>query len=300
MQNIFDISEIAITNINTIYSHSIPICSGEKGKTEHNTIVIKLTGSSVYTISGNDYTADRRSVLFLPSGTDYTLTVNKCGPCVIIEFDTAKGNEKVPVRQFATDGEKELVSSARNLVRFWSLGGPAYRSKCLSELYNIITQLSIIDSYTNTLAEKYALIHRSVKYIEENYRNQDLSTPMLAEMSEMGETYYRNIFYDVFKCSPNRYIRNMRVEKPRLLASSDARSMGSPAFGICEFLLPLQGFQIRHGGHPRSLREKSKAYRLVQKPPAKQEFAGGGFYSTVTDFARFLGLSTSIPLKSET
>ncbi len=223
MQNNFDISEIVITNIHTVYSHAIPKCSAEDGVAECNTLVIKLTGSSSYTVDGKDYAADSGNVLFLPAGTVYSLSVKKKGLCVIIEFDTKIGEEKISVKQFFTNGEKDITAAAKNLVRFWSLGGPAYRSKCLSELYNIITQLSIIDSYTNTLAEKYAVIHKSVKFIEENYRRQDLTTPMLAEMSGIGETYYRSIFSDVFKCSPNRYIRNMRVERAKeLLAASDA------------------------------------------------------------------------------
>ena len=115
--------------------------------------------------------------------------------------------------------------SAKNLLHYWTLRGPAYHSKCLSEIYSLLTQISTIQSYTDTLAGKYGLIHRSVQYIERNYGKQDLYTPMLADMSGMGETYYRSIFLAVFGIPPTKYIQRYRVEKAKELLVTSSYSV---------------------------------------------------------------------------
>jgi two-component system response regulator YesN len=99
-------------------------------------------------------------------------------------------------------------------------------------MYSLITQISTIDSYTYSLAGKYRLIHRSVKYIEANYARQDLYTPMLAEMSDMGETYYRSIFISVFNMAPAKYIQNYRVGKAKELLINSEGSIEEIAVAV--------------------------------------------------------------------
>jgi AraC-like DNA-binding protein len=130
--------------------------------------------------------------------------------------------ERAECRAFPMTVEGDMSVTVNNLFHYWNLHGPAYASKCLSELYNLLTEISTNESYADSLAGKYGLIHKSVKYIEKNYRKQDLYTPMLAEMSGIGETYYRNIFQAVFSVPPTRYIQQFRVEKAkRMLVDSE-------------------------------------------------------------------------------
>jgi AraC-like DNA-binding protein len=117
-------------------------------------------------------------------------------------------------------------------LQYFGLRGPAYFSKCFSELYNLITQISTVHAYNHSLAGKYGLIHASVKYIEANFARQDLYTPMLAEMSGIGETYYRNIFLAVFNMPPARYIQLYRVEKAKELLLNTGASVEEIAVAV--------------------------------------------------------------------
>ncbi len=76
------------------------------------------------------------------------------------------------------------------------------------------------------------MIHKSVKYIEANYRNPELYTHELAEMSGMGETYYRNIFTSVFSVAPARYIQNYRIEKAKELLVSPTGAVEEIAIAV--------------------------------------------------------------------
>ena len=76
------------------------------------------------------------------------------------------------------------------------------------------------------------MIHKSVKYIEENYDNPDLYTTELAEMSEIGETYYRNIFISVFNMAPAKYIQLYRINKAKELLVSTDKSIEEIAIAV--------------------------------------------------------------------
>ena len=220
----FDISNLIISKITDVYSALLEEETEASSVLDHCALVIKRRGSSRYTCSKKSFLADSNSVLFIPKGAEYSLEVEKEGECTIIEFDIC--NEALPpMESYFCDNESDIIKTARNIEHYWKLQGPAYHSKCLSEMYSLITQISAADAYTYSLAGKYHLIHRSVKYIETNFARQDLYTPALAEMSGIGETYYRSIFISVFNMPPARYIQLYRIEKAKQLLINSSGSV---------------------------------------------------------------------------
>ena len=226
----FDISNLIITGIHDVCSYTLPRDTEGKAVTSHSVILIKQKGMSEYEIGDKKYNIDPNTALFIPAGTEYSMYVCKQGECVIIEFDCAECGAQ-PCK-FETGGDKEILATVKSILQYWKLKGPAYRSKCLSELYTFITQLSTVNSYTFSLAGKYRMIHKSVKYIEANYRREDLYTPDLAAMSGMGETYYRSIFISVFSIPPAKYIQNYRIEKAKELLVNSTGSIEDIATAV--------------------------------------------------------------------
>ena len=213
----FDLSKIAIKEIKDVYSYTIPEDAGGSAKMMNSALIIKRSGRTVYSVGDKNFTADNNNILFIPAGTEYSMEVEDRGSCVVIEFDICDMPKDACVSEFFFNNSRDILSTAKNILHYWTLKGPAFEAKCLSELYSIITQISTIDSYANTLAGKYRIIHQSVKYIESNYSDSDLYTPQLAEMSGIGETYYRNIFIAVFKMPPAKYIQSYRIDKAKEL-----------------------------------------------------------------------------------
>ena len=218
----FEISELMISEIKDIHSFKLKKHSTATAKLDHSSLIIRQSGRSFYNVAKKEYTVDAENLLFLPAGTEYELDVEKFGLCIIIQFDTLTPARELPICSVNIMENKDIVKAAIGLSHFWLLKGPAYHSKCLSELYGILTMISNENSFNSTLAGKYPMIHRSVKYIETNYSDPDLYTPQLAEMSGMGETYYRNIFSAVFNTPPTKYIQQYRVDKSKeLLVNTD-------------------------------------------------------------------------------
>lgn len=217
-----DLSHLVITRILNVYNYTVPEDMSGTSKTDACVLVIKRSGRTIYTVNGKEIIADSNNIVFLPAGVEYTVEVEKKGACYVIEFDIDNDLSDISYGEYFFNNARDVISTAKNIFHYWMLKGPAYKAKCLSELYSIITQISTLDAYANTLAGKYGMIHKSVKYIEANYANQELYTPELAQMSGMGETYYRNIFISVFSVPPAKYIQQYRIDKAKeLLVSTD-------------------------------------------------------------------------------
>lgn len=256
----FDISSLSLARICDVYSHTLEEETVAHATTEHCVLIFKQAGESVYRVEGRSYVASAETLVFLPAGTAYDMEVAREGACTVIEFDVVDTNAVLPVCEFYVDEEGEMLSSAKNLLLYWKLQGPAHHAKCMSELYGLITQISTLASYTDSLVGKYQLIHKSVKYIEKYYRRQDLYTPMLAEMSGIGETYYRSIFQAVFHMPPARYIQKYRVDKAKELLVGMKGSMDQIAAmtGFAGASYFCKVFKSVTGMTPTEFAEKSR------------------------------------------
>lgn len=220
----FDISNLIVKKICDIYSQTVEEETKAESVTSCSLLILKRRGRSVYRVGERELIADPNHILYLPAEVAYSLYVDREGACTVIELET-EGAVREAATSYFINNESDILLTAKNLLHYWTLRGPAYHSKCLSEIYSLLTQISTIQSYTDTLAGKYGLIHRSVQYIERNYGKQDLYTPMLADMSGMGETYYRSIFLAVFGIPPTKYIQRYRVEKAKELLVTSSYSV---------------------------------------------------------------------------
>lgn len=228
----FDISNLIITKICDIYKYTLPRESEGASTAKHSLLIIKLGGNTLYSTAGHTSVADVDHAVYIPAGTEYKMSVEHAGECFVAEIDVAEATEASGIQQLFTENDKEIIATAKSALQYWKLKGPAYHSKCLSELYTLVTLISTIDASALSLAGKYGLIHRSVKYIEANYRRADLYTPDLAKMSGIGETYYRNIFISVFNVAPTKYIQNYRVEKAKELLVKSSASIDDIAIAV--------------------------------------------------------------------
>ena len=257
----FDISNLMISGIRDIYSYVLEEDTEAKSVAAHSLLVIKRQGQTTYTVGKDELTADPDHIVFLPAGTAYSMYVDQAGACTVIEFDTIDTNEMPKAGEYFTNNEDDIAACAKNILHYWTLRGPAYHSKCLSEIYSLLTQISTIQSYAFSLAGKYRLIHKSVKYIEAHYTNPDLYTPMLAELSGIGETYYRSIFIAVFGVPPTKYIQLYRVEKAKelLVNSSGSVEEIAVAVGFANSSYFCKVFKALTGLTPSEFAEKGRS-----------------------------------------
>ena len=218
----FDVSNLVLISLEDVRRVTHSASTSVKHTASHCALVIRKSGASVYTFKKRSFTSDSNNIIFIAKGTEYELSVEKAGECFVIEFDISEDQlarefSAGAIFEYSVVGDKSAQKLAKSLLQYYTLRGPAYYSKCFSELYSLTTQISTVHAYNRSLAGKYSLIHTSVRYIQENYAKQDLYTPMLAEISGIGETYYRSIFQSVFNMPPAQYIQHYRVGKAKEL-----------------------------------------------------------------------------------
>lgn len=233
----FDISNLILESLYDVRRTNHSAETEAETLAAHCVLIIRRNGKSTYRHGKNAYTASADKVIFIAKGTPYSMKVDKGGECIVVEFDVEKEQlahelEGGGICEYQVTGDKSIAKLSRSLLQYFGLRGPAYFSKCLSELYSLITQISTVHAYNHSLAGKYGLIHSSVKFIEANYARQDLYTPMLAEMSDIGETYYRNIFLAVFDMPPAKYIQMYRVGKAKELLLNTKGSVEEIAVAV--------------------------------------------------------------------
>ena len=255
----FDISTLSVLKICDVYSHTLEEETKARSVTEHCVLILKIEGESTYRVGKDVLSASAETLVFLPANTEYEMEIVSEGVCTIIEFD-ADATSPLLAREFYTDPDGEMAATAKNLLLYWKLQGPAYLAKCKSELYALLTLIATLDAEADSLVGKYGLIHKSVKYIERNYRREDLYTPMLADMSGIGETYYRSIFQAVFHMPPARYIQKYRIDKAKELLVADKGSMEqiARATGFAGASYFCKVFKSVTGMTPSEFAEKSK------------------------------------------
>ena len=256
----FDISNLIISRINDISTYKLKKHTFAESVTEHSVLVIRQAGASVYTVGSKELTVDPDNILFLPKGVSYSFEVEKYGTCTVIEFDAANPEDELSASLFRIGEEREIIKKIAGVAHFWALKGPAYHSKCLSEIYDVITMISNENAFSLTLAGKYPMIHKSVKYIEKNYSDPDLYATQLAEMSGIGETYYRNIFIAVFNTPPTKYIRQYRVDKAKelLVNTSDSIDVIAIKVGFANASYFCKVFKSLTGITPSEFVQKAK------------------------------------------
>ena len=138
----FEISNLIISRIHDISFYKLKKHSSARAMSDHSALIIRQAGSSIYTIDKKELSVDMNNALFIPAGVEYSLDVEKYGGCTIIEFDAANPAEELTPALFFVGGDKEIAKKIAGVYNFWMLKGPAYHSKCLSEIYDVITRIS--------------------------------------------------------------------------------------------------------------------------------------------------------------
>ena len=188
----FDISNLVLTSLEDVRRVNLASGTSANRTAANCTIIIKRSGSSLYSFGKKSFVADANNIIFIAKGTEYSLTVEKHGEATVIEFDIAAEQlqnefQNGAICQYSTLGDKSISKLAKNLCQYYALRGPAYYSKCFSELYSLTTQISTVHAYNRTLAGKYGLIHESVNSFKKITQDRIFTPPCLQNFRESAK-----------------------------------------------------------------------------------------------------------------
>lgn len=174
-------------------------------------------GQITYTHNGKKYVSDNRHVIILPEGQSYTLTGDKTGTFPVINF---KCNEDLTDHflLFPIENNEEFMKNFKILERLILF--PENHAKVMSIFYDMIHSLLSKNFFCQTITT-------AIKYVEENYKSENLTNTTLADFCNVSEVYLRKLFKKYLNTTPKQYIFEVKLKRAKYLLQEGIQKIGS-------------------------------------------------------------------------
>jgi AraC-like DNA-binding protein len=164
-------------------------------------------------------------VSYVPSRLEYSRRSKK-DELIVIHFETTNYNTK-NIECFESVSPERLRELFQSILDCWNKKEIGYKFRCSAILCEIFEEC-YKQNYRS--GEKNSKIEASVRYINQNYKNSELTIKELSEKSYMSEVYFRKLFKEEFGVSPQRYIIDLRIQYAAGLISTGYYSLKEIAY----------------------------------------------------------------------
>lgn len=170
-----------------------------------------------------------KSVCYFPAGVDYTRIANR-EDIIVIHFNSF-GYSPKGIEVFHPEPSEKIEKLFNEILKAWEKHEDAYKYTCSALFYEIFAEIHK-QTYKGETAD--SKIRNSVKYINENFSNPEITIKKAAEKSNMSEVYFRKLFKAEFSVSPKKYIINLRIKQAAALIEMGYYSL-SQVSEMCGF-----------------------------------------------------------------
>ncbi|MBQ8849120.1 MAG: helix-turn-helix transcriptional regulator [Clostridia bacterium] len=225
-------------------------------------IAFNLDCSSTYKFDTEKViTAHPGECVYLPKGSKYEVdrSTNETGDRNIycINFLTASEESFEPF-SIKIRPREEMISLFSKAEKAWSRKNTGYYEECASDLYRIIKLIKQERSEYFSESRTLRLLFPALEYINENYKEENITASQLADLCKISEPYLRKLFKQAFSVSPMVYVRNMRISYACELLRSGEYSVTDAATlsGFNDTAYFSREFKQYMGVTPREYRDK--------------------------------------------
>ena len=172
------------------------------------------------------------TVRFLPKGKPkrYDVMRYEKGECIDVFFQTDRPISECAFNVNVAQNEK-LGSLFKRIFATWVGRNDGYYFESLSLLYNIFAELQ----KNNHSPKQHSLkIKPAVDHIHDRFLQDELSTPELATMCGVKESYFQRLFKEKYGLSPKKYIIQLKLNHSCDLLRLERYSVAQIA-EICNF-----------------------------------------------------------------
>ena len=190
-----------------------------------NAISFRFKGDTLLKTKDKEYSLKDNCVCITPARIDYT-RIAKVDHLIAVHFECVNYSLK-EIEFFLSKNPQKLSLLFKEILSVWNKKDTGYKYKCASLLNEILAEC-YRENYNG--AHKNSKIKNSVEYIQKNYKNPSLSISQIASQSFMSEVYFRKLFKEEFKISPQKYIVNLRLQNAKGLILSGYYSLKEVAY----------------------------------------------------------------------
>ncbi len=173
----------------------------------YNAISFRLKGNSDFSDGRAVTHLNDGDILFMPQNVGYHLkSVEEEIIVIHFELEGKNQNNYEVIHPRHPESYRQLFES---LLEEWNSRGQGYYLKAMSRFYAIFAKIQNHLSTADNAA--YAKIKESVKYLHRNFTDSCLNIDALCNLSNMSDTYFRRLFYEVYGTTPIKFINELRI-----------------------------------------------------------------------------------------
>ncbi|MBP3390250.1 MAG: helix-turn-helix domain-containing protein [Clostridia bacterium] len=212
-------------------SRSIPISVGlTSSKLRHYHALLYISsGAKEYTFKdGTVFTAKAGDIIFIPKGTDYTVTGTVAGKSHSINFEIGNACKLSPFL-FKTRNPSVFLESFKSCNMAYTGKSVGYNARCKAELYNIIYNMQKEFELSYITKDTRNRLQPALDFIHSNFTKDNISIPMLAARCKMSDSMFRLTFTNAMGLSPIKYINSLKISHAKELLSTEDCSVSEAA-----------------------------------------------------------------------
>ena len=167
-----------------------------------------------------EYSFNKNYITYIPARLDYRrITTTSSG--IAIHFETPNYTSK-NIEYFEAKNFDKLTKLFLDIADSWNKKEPGYTYRCSAIFNEILEECYLQNHHPESYESK---IKASVDYLNENFRDVNLSMPDVAQKSYISGACFRKIFKDEYGISPQKHIINLRIQYAALLISTSSYSL---------------------------------------------------------------------------
>jgi AraC-like DNA-binding protein len=230
-----------------------------KNRTTHG-FAYNVNHSCIYKFdNGKALEVNSGDCIYLPKKSNYTVIkgeVDANSTVYAINFNIISEEIYEP-QVFHIRGKNEFETLFNKTTKSWLNKNPGFYDECFSNLYSIIKLLKKESSSYTPQSSTLNKLAPALKYINENFTQENIKLAYLAKICNISEPYLRRLFHGVFSTSPALYIRNMRINYAKELIKSGEYSITEIAIisGFCDVSYFSREFKKAIGVTPKDYLE---------------------------------------------
>lgn len=218
------------TLLNDINLEIIDVLRFERKTTAYNTIKtskrsfsaisFRLRGNAEFMYNNKITPASPTKCIYIPANIDYSQKGSD-EEIICVHF---KSDKNLFDKIISFDiSYSQMMEHFLVLNDLWMKKNPGYIFKCKSILYDILYSLYKTSDKDRALNAQQ-LIFASVEYMQTDFCKMDFSLSKAISLSNMSEAYFRRIFKAVYKMTPIKYIRTLKISHAKALLQNGSYS----------------------------------------------------------------------------
>lgn len=211
------VSEINFATTYIAKAESYPMTNTCRG---HHGFVYTIKGSETYHVEDKALTVVPNSVIYLPKGSKYKITLEGEESVVIyVDFELNSSEAHSPF-YIKFDDDKTIMTLFADLEKYWKRKSSDFIPTSKSIFYKICANMIRKgEIYMNSGG--YAKIKDSINYLHNHYTENDFRIEKLYEIANVSSRYYERLFFQRFGETPKEYILKLKIDCAKELLLSE-------------------------------------------------------------------------------